>query len=735
MGTSFGSTWTPYVVGEAAPPFPGHSRQPARETDLRHLVELLRRHARLLILTTAFFIAAAAVIVLLLPAVYTSTTLVLFDPSRKNLLDTAGPASSGSADSARIDSEVEIIRSDEILLAVSASENLAADPEYGAAPSLSDTISRILPLPFLQPPGAEEAGMKALERLRKNISVQRRGSTHVIAISARSSDPARAAELANVVAETYIARQLERKVEATLAGRDKIESQLTDARAAVVAAETAFRNYLVDNIDEVITATGNSDVEQLHAELDTLLGQSNTTRLRMDRLQAQLARSDWTGLARTLQAPEAMELEKQRIELMLRLGRTDLGMPADAATHESLSAVESALTSVAHEEFSRLRSTLARTNSLIAERRQQLSIKVLEGHLPPEILAPFYGLQQSAQVAASSYEALLSRLRALETEASIQMSDSRVVSTAFPAARPVFPNKPLILSLAGIGGLGLGIALAFLFENYFGGFTDARQVEAVLRRRVATVLPRALRGSGSVADAVVEAPLSTYSEAVRKMRAILDASLQRVLSKAGAERGQVIVVSSALPGEGKTTLALSLARTYALSGRNVLIIDCDMRKPRLHHHLAVDASTGLIDILIRNAPNRDLSGILVRDPISPAMTIVGARRADLPTDQLVASEAFRQIIASARRNFDYVILDTPPLEPLVDGLYLCQHADAVVFVIRWARTPQQVAASALERIAELVPPGAATLLALTQKDGATSPSSRKARRALAAYEA
>ncbi|TWH27187.1 MULTISPECIES: Wzz/FepE/Etk N-terminal domain-containing protein [unclassified Aminobacter] len=122
MGTSFGSTWTPYVVGEAAPPFPAHSRQPARETDLRHLVELLRRHARLLILTTAFCIAAAAVIVLLLPPIYTSTTLVLFDPSRKNLLDTAGPASSGSADSARIDSEVEIIRSDEILLAVSAGE-------------------------------------------------------------------------------------------------------------------------------------------------------------------------------------------------------------------------------------------------------------------------------------------------------------------------------------------------------------------------------------------------------------------------------------------------------------------------------------------------------------------------------------------------------------------------------------------------------------------------------------
>src|SRR5690606_1899754 len=140
--------------------------------------------------------------------------------------------------------------------------------------------------------------------------------------------------------------------------------------------------------------------------------------------------------------------------------------------------------------------------------------------------------------------------------------------------------------------------------------------------------------------------------------------------------GAVIMVTSALAGEGKTTVALSLARAYALSGRSVILLDCDMRKPALHSHLGVTDSTGLVDVLTVKVTDSDLSRILVDDPRSDVTSIGGSRRAGLPTDQLFATRSFGQIIESARASFDYVVIDAPPIEPVVDGMYLARHADA-----------------------------------------------------------
>jgi capsular exopolysaccharide synthesis family protein len=283
----------------------------------------------------------------------------------------------------------------------------------------------------------------------------------------------------------------------------------------------------------------------------------------------------------------------------------------------------------------------------------------------------------------------------------------------------------LILPLSALAALCLAVGLAFLYENVIGGFSSEEQAESVLRVKVASSLPRLKTGrpdQTSFAELMVNAPISVFSESVRRVRASVDRA-----AKTGTVLGQgiVVMVSSTAPDEGKTTAALALARSYALSGKSTLLIDCDLRKPSVHRQLGIEPSVGFLDYLTAEAGDAiNIQTITAKDPLSPATVIAGAHRSSLPTDQLIASTAFVQLINAARRSFDIVVLDTPPIGPVVDSLYIAQHADVIVFVVRYASTPQTEARKALASLGAAKSHGAEILAVLNQQDS-SSPSYSK----------
>jgi capsular exopolysaccharide synthesis family protein len=177
--------------------------------------------------------------------------------------------------------------------------------------------------------------------------------------------------------------------------------------------------------------------------------------------------------------------------------------------------------------------------------------------------------------------------------------------------------------------------------------------------------------------------------------------------------GIVVMLSSAAPGEGKTTIALSLARAYALAGMSTLIIDADLRKPSIHKQLGMTASEGLLEYLAN--PDSELRSIMTIDDRSGAQVVLGSRRSDIATDQLVASKTFERLVVAARSNFDVVVLDTPPVGPVVDGLYLSRLVDAIVYVVKWSDTPQQEARGAVRAIMGAKPARVPLLAVLNQQ--------------------
>ncbi|WP_283193993.1 Wzz/FepE/Etk N-terminal domain-containing protein [Rhizobium sp. AN80A] len=342
---------------------------------------------------------------------------------------------------------------------------------------------------------------------------------------------------------------------------------------------------------------------------------------------------------------------------------------------------------------------------------------------PSETLTQFYSLQQSAEIARAQYQNLLTRLQDFEAQASLQLADSRMISEALPPIEPSYPKSLAILAVMSLVALGFGIGAGFLREFFVGGFTGEDQVAAVLNIQLASVVPHEEGGElerphgRGLSDRIMTAPLSVFSESIRRIRVSVEQALldrHSVLEDARAE-GVVIMVSSSLPGEGKSTLATALARTYALAGKRTLLIDCDLRKPSIHRHVDREPTPAFVNLLCGEA-DPGLASMVAVDHATNLSVILGARPAEFATDELLMSARVRALLARARLHFDYVVIDTPPVEAAVDALYLARLCDVALFVVRWARTPQNVARKAVAALKGNVGGGTSVIAVLNGQD-------------------
>ncbi|WP_052715755.1 GumC family protein [Devosia chinhatensis] len=698
------------------------------QINLRAIFGLLQRQFRLILIVLISALALATIAAFALTPIYTSSALIMVDPSAKNLLEPETGMTSASSDSARIDSEVELVRSDNVLLKVIQEQNLTSDSEFGVTLGTTARILQFLRLREPQLPSGEAALNEALSTLRNAVTVQRRALTYLISVQVRSESPQKAADLANSLTRVYIADQLASKVNSALASRDTLQARLSQARELIVSSEGSFDSFIAQNIDRITQDTGRNDLAQMQAQLDQLLAARQQTAALADSARALLDQGDLDGIVASLQSDALLELERQRDEMTANLAAAEAGSPLAVNLRQELAAIEGRLRNTASSEINALRDTVQADQAQEDSLRQDLRSQVLTSELSGDVLAQLYELQQNAQIARTQYQTLLARTQDLEAQATLQLADSRIVSPALAPQSPSFPNKTLIVLVSGLIGIGLGIALAFLYENLIGGFTSEEQVASVLKTPVAATVPRerSKTENASLANLMVTAPLSIYAESVRRARAAVDHAMRKrgeTPSEAAAQ-GKVVMLTSTAPNEGKTTLALSLARSYALSGHSVLLIDCDMRKPSIHRHIGAEPSKGLLQFLSSDSMT-DISGIVQKDELTDVTIVVGARRSDLPTDQLIAGRAFSSLIRSARQSFDVVVLDTPPIGPVVDGLYIAAHADAILFITRWASTSQLDARKSVAALENAKGPDCQIIAVLNERDASAASYQRK----------
>ena len=662
-------------------------------TDLREMIGILLRRAWLALGVGIVLFALVLAAVLHMTPKYTAVGSVLIDPHQKNLTDTSQPQYGLPQDTTAVDTEVEVLRSSALAEAVVRQMQLYNDPEFNSA--LNGQPGHIAnPSRWLV--------SRVTELLQARTQVKREGLTYVIEVDFKSTSPTKAAAIANGIMNIYIQRQLDAKTDTWARANRDLGPNIERLRADAEAAQAKVQEY--KNAHDLVDAEGATMAEQEVSTLnDQIAKASADTAEKEARLNTALeqvrAGSGGQDVGAALGSETIHELRKQESDLSTRLAqlRTDFkpGYPDVIRTENELNDVRTQI----QQEVNRVISNLRAEATAAAQRERSLTASRGRAHgelaANNQAMVGLFGLEQRADAAKQIYDGYLTRAKEVATQSGLQQPDATVNSAATPPLRPSSPNVRLAGALAAILAL-IGAAVAVIFSEMWDSSLRSRQdVEESLGLPLAGTLPdfRSVRGVKTrgmrLEDFIVRYPLSGVAEAYRNVRAFLTLAAPEAGSK-------TIAITSAVPNEGKSMISLCLARTLAMAGSKVLLVDCDMRRRGASKMLG-DSDIGLADVLEGRA---ELSEAIVPDAKSSAWMLPCAKDPEASQHDLFTRPETEQIFKDLAQRFDYVILDTPPVLGVADARVLASRADQVLYVVRWNKTLRRAAQSGLDMLNE-----------------------------------
>jgi polysaccharide biosynthesis transport protein len=684
----------PRLESEAAPVVrPEGQGTQTPDFDLRSIVRVLNSR-RLTILAIVLAVSAATAFWLLqVTPIYTASTHLLLSDRENKVLDPQEILSGLGNDGATIQNQTQVIRSWALADRVIKKLKLASDPEFSGARSGGGWLSGLNVLSWFSetsaPPAATATGATppaVLQRFQSRLAVSVQGRSSVIVISYDSPSASQAARIANAVADQYIVDQLETKFEAAKRTTAWLNERLGELQEQVRAAENAVELYRSEHgltearAGESLTGQQLSD---LNGQL--ILARSNLAEQEAKYRQlASLAASgrgiDSVGqvmansVVATLRAQQAELIRKEadyrtrygeRHPLMIALldEKRNLNLKLDEEVRRVLGSQQNEV-SVARARVSSLESSLNQIKGS-ADGEGQARIKLRE-------------LEREAESSRTLYQSFLGRFKEVQDTDQIQTPDARVIAPATVPTSPSFPNKTLILSAAILGALVLGVVIAFALDAMDAGFRSGGDVEKAVGLSNLAVVPT-VAGVKSVQDRVVSKPLSAYTEAIRTLYAGVQLSNVDHPPK-------VLLVTSSVPNEGKTSTAVALARLAALGGQRVILVDGDLRHPSVANAFGnKKLEAGLIEVL---SGKRQLDTVLIRDTMTDLQYLPIVAPPANPSD-LITSDSMRRLIEGLEQTFDLVVIDAAPVIPVSDSRLLSRLVDKVVYVVHWDKTPRE----------------------------------------------
>ncbi|MEY8099406.1 GumC family protein [Falsihalocynthiibacter sp. S25ZX9] len=650
------------------------------EIDLGHLFRTFWRGKWWIALTTiiAFTYGGYQAYVAATP-VYTAQSYVVLETRVEQRASLQGVVSGLGGDYLGMLTEIEVLQSRELIRKLVVRLDLLQDSEFNrqmpskaATPSdpVKFSVWSIIPnarnalkvLIFGEtPPRIEPTPDEILDSTVSNvlakISVAMVEATYVYEITATTTDPKKSALIANTLADVYILNQLDVKFEATEQATAWLSGRVSELQIALENAEAAVKTFSVGTtlVSPAALEGLNRQVKDLRERLSGAVTASKLATARYSALEAAFETGD-------------------RAHMVDVAGESSLKRTFDLVEKGSIK------TEVFDTQFEReiARGKIDVTRSSTQEAALRKSMDELEKEIGQQSqdLVKLQQLQREAEASRLIYEYFLGRLKETAVQQGIQQADSRVLSLAVVPKAPSAPRKSRIMAMYGIVGFLFGVALIFLREFRHNNFRSAEELEASTGYTVMGQIPIIPgRKRKVVLEYLVSKPASAAAEAVRNLRT-------SVLLSNVDKPPQIILSTSSIPGEGKTTQSIALAQNFSGLGKKVLLIEGDMRRRVFNQYFDIREERGILSVI---SGVFKLSDVVTHHDQLGADILVGEKAATNAAD-IFASESFARVLAEAREIYDIIVIDTPPVLVVPDARVIAQSADAILYSVKWDST-------------------------------------------------
>lgn len=645
--------------------------------------------------------------------VYTAAAQILLEPG-KSKAPGREQEMTEMLDLSAVEGQMAIIRSTVMLRRVVEKDRLVDDPEFGSAPaaagagSLAGAVKAI----FSKEARPEEAAparkagpsdnsatgipadvLSAIGKLQGALQVSRAGQANLITVSFTAADAARAARLANAIADGYVVDQLDSRFEAASRASAWLNDRLVELRKQLRESEEAVAQFRAQNNLRQsaggVSTLSQEQLGQLNANLVAARTEVAAKKAQLDMLR----RTENRGVSSLTELnsaalgdlrKQAADLSRQEADLLTRYSEKHPSIVnLRAQMHDLRRNIETEIQRAASKINEEYQLAKAREDAMAAALREATG----QTDLDASKAITLRELERSAAVNKSLFEDFLQRSRVTQAQSTFEARDSRIITPALPPGAPSAPKKTQAMAIAILLGLAVGVGGAYVLELLNVGFTTPRQIEDMLHLPLLASISSMRDGDRTVDGKLVNMPMlvtlrpmSRFSESVR--------SLRSGVQMADVDNPpKVLQITSTVPGEGKSTLALTIAASAAQSGAKVLFMDCDLRHPSSSKFFGLEKEKGLVDLLIGEAAVEDV--VRFEPSVNFWMTPAGGKTQN-PSD-LLGSERLKHFVDDLRENFDLIIIDTPPMGPVVDPIVVAQHlADQVVYVVRWASTARDM---------------------------------------------
>ncbi len=673
-------------------------------------------------------IVAAVVYLVLATPKYTATTTLLIDTETAQLLK---PREQGTAsdpiilsDSSAVASQAEVVSSEGTARVVVQRMHLVHNAEFlangqpGLLSRLSGFVVSLIPSSEIgRSPTEEDAETWAAQVLMSMTTVKRTGTTWIIDVSVKARSPTMAAQLANGIAEAYTSGGLEAKAAMARNASGWLEDRSRELLDQARVADRAVQQFKAQNniVDTDKGLMNQGQLSDLSNQLSIARATLAQAKARYDQIQSILKQGVFDGDVMDALDNQViihlrqqyLDASRQAIEWSAKYGPSHISVVnIKNQMRELQNNIQSELMRISDSYRSNYEVALAGEQSL----EQKLAQLSEDSAGTNEKLVTLRGLQSSADTFRTMYESFLERYTQAVQDQSFPIPEARVVTVAVPPLHKSSPPGAILLAAACTVGLMLGFGIAFVQDALDKTLRTGQQIPSMLgldfigflplvsarqQRLIGSSAPstaaagteRAISARHAILRYVTTDPFSPFAEIMRSVR------LQIARKSAPDHEMKIIGCVSALPGEGKSTVAANLAQFLAKTGSKTLLLDWDLRKLTLSRSLVPSERSGFTEVV---GLRTSLSEAIYSDPVTSLEFLPGGTHSALP--EILSSDTSRALLAALRAKYEYVIVDLPAMAVAADAFAASEMIDGVLVVVEWGQTNKEVVVESLHRM-------------------------------------